>query len=58
MDDKPVMEGRQDIQAPDATVEKSDPTPVDEKRGQRMWLGTALVGVVFLAVIIWVIATR
>lgn len=58
MDDKPVMEGRQDIQAPEATVEKSDPTPMDERRGQRMWLGTMLVGLVFIIVIVWVIWTR
>jgi len=58
MDDKPVMEGRQDIQAPDATVEKSDPTPVDEKRGQRMWLGITFVAVVFIIVAVWVVATR
>jgi hypothetical protein len=44
--------GRQDVAAPAATVEKSDPTPVDEKRGQRMLLGISLVGVLFLIVII------
>jgi hypothetical protein len=58
MDEKPVMEGRQDIQAPEANPEKSDPTPVDEKRGLRMWLGTTLVGVIFLIIIIWFIVTR
>lgn len=53
-----MSEGRQDRNAPEPTVEKSDPTPVDVDRGQRMWLGVALVGVVFLIVIIVVLLTR
>lgn len=50
--------GRQDVAAPAATVEKSDPTPVDEERGRRMVLGISLVGVLFLIVIILVLALR
>lgn len=50
--------GRQDVAAPAATVEKSDPTPVDQERGQRLWLYIALVAVVFVAVIVAVIVSR
>ncbi len=50
--------GRQDITVPDATVEKSDPTPVDVRRGIRLLGGIVLVGLVFAAVAIYVIVTR
>ena len=50
--------GRQDVSSPAATVEKSDPTPVDQRRGQRMYLGISLIALVFVAVIIAVIAAR
>ncbi len=46
------------MQAPTPTVEKSDPTPVDQKRGARLWLGVVLVAVVFVAIIVIVAATR
>lgn len=46
--------GRQDLASPEPTLEKSDPTPVDVKRGQHLMYGIALVAVVFviLAVVI------
>lgn len=50
--------GRQDVASPAATIEKSDPTPVDVTRGKRMVLGVSLVAVVFVAIIIAVIALR
>ncbi len=53
-----MAEGRQDIQSPDATVEKSDPTPVDQKRGQRLWLGVVFVAFVFIAIIVIVAVTH
>ena len=53
-----MSEGRQDVNAPPATPEKSDPTPVDEARGMRMWLGWMAVGVIMIAIIIIVIVTR
>jgi ferric-dicitrate binding protein FerR (iron transport regulator) len=49
--------GRQDIISPDVTTEQSDPTPVDMKRGARVWLGFMLVGGLFVAIIIYFIAT-
>ena len=57
MADQPVADGRQDVQSPDATVEKSDPTPVDQKRGARLWVGVVLVAVVFIAIIVIVAVT-
>lgn len=53
-----MSQGRQDVNAPEANPEKSDPTPVDEKRGMRMVVGTTLVGVVFLIIIIVVIVAH
>ena len=53
-----VAEGRQDIQAPTPSVEKSDPTPVDQRRGRRLWLGIVLVAIVFVFVAIIAAATR
>jgi hypothetical protein len=50
--------GRQDLVAPPPTTEKSDPTPVDIRRGQRVWLGFMLVAVIFVAVIIVVLVTN
>jgi hypothetical protein len=50
--------GRQDISSPDATVEKSDPTPVGVKRGQRLLLGIVLVGIVAAAAAAYAILTR
>jgi len=50
--------GRQDIVSPDATTEQSDPTPVDMQRGARVWLGFILVGILFLAILIYFWATR
>ena len=51
--------GRQDIRAPEPTLEKSDPTPVDVKRGQRLWLGITLVSLIFLLIIaVVMVATR
>jgi len=50
--------GRQDVSAPEPTLEKSDPTVVDVKRGQRLLLGVVLVGIVFAAVVAYVIITR
>lgn len=46
--------GRQDIASPDVTVERSDPLPVDMKRGKRLMGGIALVALVFVAVILMV----
>lgn len=45
--------GRQDLISPPATAEQSDPTPVDMRRGERVWLGFALLGVIFLAIILY-----
>jgi ferric-dicitrate binding protein FerR (iron transport regulator) len=50
--------GRQDIISPPATTEQSDPTPVDMQRGARVWLGFALVGIVFLAIIAYFLFAR
>lgn len=50
--------GRQDVSAPDATVEKSDPTSVDVKRGIRLMVGITLVGVIFLAVLLYIVLKR
>jgi hypothetical protein len=50
--------GRQDVAAPEATVEKSDPTPVDNARGQRMLIGVSLVAIVFLVIVVVVILAR
>jgi hypothetical protein len=50
--------GRQDIISPDVTTEQSDPTPVDMKRGARVWIGFMLVGALFVAIIIFLWATR
>jgi len=58
MDNQPVAEGRQDAQAPTPTVEKSDPTPVDKRRGQRLWLGVVLVAIIFIAAAIIAATTR
>ena len=48
--------GRQDLIAPPPTTEPSDPTRVDVRRGQRLWLGFLAVAVVFIVIIgiIWV----
>ena len=58
MGNQPVAEGRQEVQAPTPTGEKSDPTPVDQKRGARLWLGVVLVAVAFVAIIVIVAVTR
>ena len=50
--------GRQDIVSPDATTEQSDPTPVDMQRGVRVWLGFTVVGILFLAILIYFWTTR
>ena len=50
--------GRQDIISPSATTEKSDPTPVDMQRGARVWLGFTLVGIIFLAIIVYFLVAR
>jgi len=50
--------GRQDIISPDATTEQSDPTRIDMKRGARVWLGFTLVGILFLAILIYFWTTR
>jgi hypothetical protein len=50
--------GRQDIAAPEPTLEKSDPTPVDIKRGQWMVLGVSLVGVIFVIIAVLVVWNR
>ena len=48
--------GRQDVNAPNLDLQESEPIPNQEKRGQRLWLWIALVGVVFAVVIIASIA--
>jgi hypothetical protein len=58
LDHQPVAEGRQDIQAPTPSVEKSDPTPVDQRRGRRLWLGVVLVAIVFIVAAIIAATTR
>lgn len=50
--------GRQDLIAPPATAEQSDPTPVDVRRGQRLWLGFLALSVVFVAIIAVIWATN
>jgi hypothetical protein len=45
--------GRQDVVSPPVTTEKSDSTRVDVQRGQRLWLGFAIVGLIMLAVLIY-----
>jgi len=45
--------GRQDIASPDVNPAPSDPLPVDKARGTRMWLGITLIGIIFLAIILF-----
>jgi hypothetical protein len=45
--------GRQDEVSPPVTTEKSDSTPVDIQRGQRLWLGFSIVALIMLAVLIY-----
>jgi hypothetical protein len=49
--------GRQDEVSPSVTTEKSDPTNVDVQRGERLWLGFALVGLVMVAVLVYFLVT-
>ena len=44
--------GRQDFNAPEFDLEESEPIPNQVRRGQRLWLWIALVGVIFAVVII------
>jgi hypothetical protein len=53
-----MSEGRQDVNAPPPTIEKSDPTPVDNARGMRLWVGYMAVGAIMIAIIIYFIVTR
>jgi hypothetical protein len=50
--------GRQDFVAPPPTTEKSDPTPVDVRRGERLWIGFMAVGLIFVAVIVYFLVTQ
>ena len=49
--------GRQDFNAPEFDLEESEPIPSQERRGQRLWLWIALVGVIFAVVIVIAIAS-
>jgi hypothetical protein len=54
MDDKrQEATGRQDRLSPSVPTERSDPLPVDNARGQRLWLGFALVAMIMLVVLIY-----
>jgi hypothetical protein len=51
-----VSEGRQDIQAPEPSLEESEPIPDQEKRGQRLFLWIGVVALIFLVIAIVVVA--
>jgi hypothetical protein len=50
-----VSEGRQDKQAPEPSLEESEPIPEQEKRGQRLFLWIGVVALIFLAIVVIVI---
>jgi hypothetical protein len=40
------------MQAPEFDLEESEPIPEQARRGQRLWLWIALVGVIFVIIVI------
>lgn len=53
-----MSEGRQDIVSPEPPLEESNPIPVQQAQGQRLWLWITLVGLLFVVIIAAVLIAR
>jgi hypothetical protein len=51
-----VSEGRQDIKAPEPTLEESEPIPKQVERGRRLWLWIGVVALIFAVIAVIIIA--
>lgn len=49
--------GRQDHHAPEANLEESNPIPVQQAQGQRLWLWISVVAVIFVIVAVIAVST-
>ena len=45
-----VSEGRQDTGAPKPPLEESNPIPVQQRQGWRLWIWIAVVAVIFVII--------
>lgn len=51
-----VSEGRQDVAAPEPSLEESNPIPVQQAQGQRLWLWIGVVALIFVIIAVVIIA--